>query len=383
MRLAIISTIFHYPWGGPDKRWTALAESCQTRGDEVFFGLAPLTIDHPRVKSLVDKGAKLWARPSRSAYRGKLDQWARYVPAVRERYLETQLERFRPDAVFILQGGTYDCFMECHLLRWCRRKGVPYILSCSLSREGANFNPEERRILSEDLGKAAAVLFMSTANRKITEDYLGVRLSNARVVQNPLDLEIPDAEVPGSTPASRPRLGFVGRLDIEHKGLDLFLEAMARVRPEFDCELHLTGRCEAPDDFSALVKKHKLEDRVFLHEHAGRDGLLQAYRDAELMVLPSRWEGCASVMLEAMMAGRPQLVTPVGGVGDWLTDGVDAFISKDVSVDAIEEALRRAIQHRQCWAEMGEQARRSFAARRDADPVGSLREIVDEAVGAA
>ncbi|MFM8886578.1 MAG: glycosyltransferase family 4 protein, partial [Chthoniobacterales bacterium] len=334
MRLAIISTIFHYPWGGPDKRWTALAEACQARGDAVFLGLAPLTVDHPRVRALVEKGATLWLRPNRSAYVGKVDQWARRVPFVRQRYLETQLDRFRPDVVFLLQGGAYDCFQEYHLLRWCRANGVPYILNCSLNRRGANFGPQTIDAFVRDFREAGKVLFMSTENLRITEELFREQLGNAVVIQNPLDLEISPDEIGPALPGSRPKLGFVGRIDIHHKGLDLLLEAIARVRPEFDVELHLTGRSEKPEEFTALVERHGLTDRVFVHDHVGREGLIKAYAEAELMVLPSRWEGCASVMLEAMMSGRPQLVTPVGGVSDWLTDGVDAFVAENVSVDA-------------------------------------------------
>jgi glycosyltransferase involved in cell wall biosynthesis len=220
---------------------------------------------------------------------------------------------------------------------------------------------------------------MSTENLRLTEELFRASLPNARVIQNPLDLEISMEEIGAARPGSRPRLGFVGRIDIRHKGLDLLLEAVARVRPDFDFELHLTGRSERPEDFAALVAKHCLKDRVFIHEHAGKEGLLRAYAEAELIVLPSRWEGCASVMLEAMMAGRPQLVTPVGGVSDWLTDGVNAFIAEGVSVDAIESALSRAFRQKDLWSEMGQAARSAFEAKRDPDPVRTLVGIVDGA----
>ena len=80
------------------------------------------------------------------------------------------------------------------------------------------------------------------------------------------------------------------------------------------------------------------------------------------------------------MCGRPQLVTPVGGVPDWLTDGVNAFIAEDVSARSIEVALERALAQRQRWPEMGLAARQAFEAKRDPDPVGTLVKILDETV---
>jgi glycosyltransferase involved in cell wall biosynthesis len=80
-----------------------------------------------------------------------------------------------------------------------------------------------------------------------------------------------------------------------------------------------------------------------------------------------------------MMAGRPQLATAVGGVPDWLADGEDAFIAEDVTVESIEHAFRHALSSRNKWPEMGRAARRAFDAKRDANPVGTLVEILERA----
>lgn len=379
MRLAIVSTIFHYPWGGPDKRWTALAEACQARRDEVFLALSALTADHPRVGALVEGGARLWLRPGFSSYGGKIDAMRRRIGLLPRVCLERELSRFEPDVVFLLQGGNTDCQLEYHLLQWSRARSVPYILSASLARARPQIDEAALRGLNRDYTGAAAALFQSTENLRLTEQTLARRLTNARVVQNPVELEMRDVGLPVQPASLRPQLGFVGRLDIRHKGLDLLCEAMECLRPRWDLELHLTGRCEDPEAFDALVGRHGLSDRIFRHQHTTADQLAEAYERAELMVLPSRWEGCANVMLEAMMCGRPQLVTPVGGVPDWLTDGVNAFIAKDVSAEAIKAALERALAQRYRWPEMGLAARQAFEAKRDPDPAATLLAIVDAA----
>jgi glycosyltransferase involved in cell wall biosynthesis len=379
MRLAIVSTIFHYPWGGPDKRWTALAEACRERGDEVLLAISSRTADHPRVHGLVGSGAKLFLRSNSSIYRGESGRWKRRIPLLRDSYVEHQLSRFQPDVVFILQGGTYDALNEHHLAAWLQQSGVPYVVSCSLNSRDTRLPTAEVDYLRGYFTNAAAVLFMSTENSCLAEEHLGVALPQARVIQNPLDFALPEG---GSVPAprgERPRLGYVGRISIEHKGLDLFLEAMARLDGARQPDFHLTGRLESPDRFHQIVNDLGLVDRVFVHPYGGRTELAAAYRDAELLVLTSRQEGCASVMLEAMMAGRPQLVTPVGGVSDWLTDEVDAFVAADVSSDAVEATLRRALAARARWPEMGRTASESFFARRDRHPLQTLMDVVDKA----
>lgn len=379
MRIAFVSTIFHYPWGGPDKRWTAMAEAARQRGDSVLLALAPRTADHPRVRALVADGAELWLRPRQSAYLGRLDEMRRKVPGLRGRFLETKLAKFRPDVVFLLQGGSYDILLEYHLIAWLVANRIPYLLSCSLSMPMAPLEARHMDAIKLAFGCASAVLFMSSANLRLAEEFLGAPLPQAEIVQNPLDFDLAGTVIGSPPPHARPRLGFIGRIDIEHKGLDLLLEALGNIKAEFEVDLDLTGPCDKPDEFGRLVAQHGLQGRVVLHGSAGPDGLRRAYEEAEMVVLTSRREGCASVMLEAMMAGRVQLVTPVGGVGDWLTDDRDAFIADEVSSTAVERALQRALANRERWPEMGRAAREAFGKRRDCDPVGKLMRILDRA----
>lgn len=378
MRVAFVSTILGYPWGGGDKRWTLAAKACLDRSDAVFLGISPLTADHPLVAELVELGATLRLRHSNSNYTGKVDSIKRSLPLLRGRYLEGQLREFRPDVVFLLLGGTFDALAEEHLVRFLQQERISYVASCSLNSEETTFPSEKVDYLRDFFRGAGATLFMSSHNMQLAESQLSMPIPRARLIQNPLIIANQDV-LPWPHPAARPQLGFVGRIDIQHKGLDLFLQAMARVHSEHPFDFHLTGRCEDPEAFGKLMNELGLQEFVHVHAHAIGGDLLQAYGKAELVVLTSRWEGCASTMLEAMMAGRPQLVTLVGGVPDWLTDRVDAFIAAEVTTESIEVALRRALASRDKWPEMGRAARQAFDAKRDPSPVGTLVEVLERA----
>jgi len=66
------------------------------------------------------------------------------------------------------------------------------------------------------------------------------------------------------------------------------------------------------------------------------------YCDA--LILTSRFEGMPIVILEALSEGLPILSTPVGGIPDMITDGVNGFLStsteKDDIVDIIDKFCR-------------------------------------------
>lgn len=378
MRVAFVSTIFGYPWGGPDKRWTLTARACLERGDAVFLGVSPVTSVHPLVEELVQNGAVLYRRPSSADYRGRINAILRKTLILCGGNIEGALIKFRPDVVFLLLGGTFDALNETHLISFLQKSKIPYAVSCSLTRGDEIFSEAQKDYLQRFFAGAAATLFMSSGNLELAERQLGANIPRTSLIQNPLLMSTPGAQ-PWPKPTRNLQMGFVGRIDMEHKGLDLFIEAVARVNATHPVDFHLTGRNERPTEFDRLVKGLGLENRIFLHEQVEASSLPETYGRAEIVILSSRWEGCASTMLEAMMAGRPLLVTPVGGVADWLTDGVNAFVAEDVSAKALEKALYRVHSARAQLPQMGEAARNAFESRRDRDPVGTLMEILDRA----
>ncbi len=113
---------------------------------------------------------------------------------------------------------------------------------------------------------------------------------------------------------------YVGRLDPQ-KGLDVLLEAAAAVaeaRP--DWHLALAG---AGPDRDVLIDRAAslptLEGRV--HWLGRRDDVPALLKAADLLVLPSLWEGMPNAVLEAMAAGLPVVATLVEGTEDLVLPG--------------------------------------------------------------
>ncbi|MFB0626372.1 glycosyltransferase [Streptomyces sp. AB3(2024)] len=100
-------------------------------------------------------------------------------------------------------------------------------------------------------------------------------------------------------------------------------------------------------------------------------------RAADLVVLPSRWEGMALAPLEAMACGRPVLVSDVSGARESLPPGQGRHcLVPPEDPTALAKALGRLLTEPRLLTELGEQAqqyaRTEFDVRRTTDAVTGL-----------
>ncbi|MEV0092645.1 glycosyltransferase family 4 protein [Streptomyces sp. NPDC050738] len=117
-----------------------------------------------------------------------------------------------------------------------------------------------------------------------------------------------------SWPASALSVVCVGRLCMQ-KGQDVLLQAWSAVVARFpDARLVLVG--DGPD--GEALRRAALPSVTFVG--AVKDTAAW-YRAADLVVLPSRWEGIAVAPLEAMATGRAVVVTDVDGAREGLPPG--------------------------------------------------------------
>lgn len=78
---------------------------------------------------------------------------------------------------------------------------------------------------------------------------------------------------------------------------------------------------------------------------------------AAIYVLPSYAEGLPMSVLEAMAVGLPVISTPVGGIPEAVTDGLEGCLIQPGDVDALSKALDRLLSDKDLRQRMGEAAR--------------------------
>jgi len=82
-----------------------------------------------------------------------------------------------------------------------------------------------------------------------------------------------------------------------------------------------------------------------------------------VFALPSYEEALPVSLLEAMAAGVPAVVTPVGGIPEIVVDGVSGLVVAPGDKAGLQRALQKLLIERRLGAKLGATARESARAR--------------------
>jgi glycosyltransferase involved in cell wall biosynthesis len=147
---------------------------------------------------------------------------------------------------------------------------------------------------------------------------------------------------------------FLGRIN-EIKGLDTLIKSFAGVSAEIDnVKLVIVG----PDDgylgqVKELIETFKLKDKVTISGALYGSDKIEAYVDADVFVLPSRYETFPMSLLEAYACSKPVVVSAVGSMSDLVETGVTGILVKPQDVGDLSSAIVTLLKNDCKAKEMG------------------------------
>lgn len=195
----------------------------------------------------------------------------------------------------------------------------------------------------------------------------GIRSDRLKVVMNGIAADRPPGE--GEPPPWRPgrtRLLFAGRFD-HAKGADIFFEALRLLGDK----VHAIAAGETVlADGGPLV----VPDNVSLTGWLSPAQLERLFDSADVLVVPSRYEGFSLVAAEAMRAGLAVIASRVGGLPEVVEDGICGVIIEPGSAAALAHCIES--HDRSDWERMGrngpDRVRRLFTMERVHREIGDL-----------
>ncbi len=114
---------------------------------------------------------------------------------------------------------------------------------------------------------------------------------------------------------------FVGRIE-EYKGLQYVIRAMEYISDldEQEFVFNIVGSGPYKDRLQKIAEKKRV--KIIWHGHTSKEQLYQQYREADLLILLSRFETFGIVVAEALASKVPALVVKNGALGEFVDDNV-------------------------------------------------------------
>jgi D-inositol-3-phosphate glycosyltransferase len=173
----------------------------------------------------------------------------------------------------------------------------------------------EQRVATE----ADRVLVLTCGEARLMHRTYGLSGSRITVVPAGVDLDrFSPATGTGRRPGP-PRLLFVGRLQ-PLKGPDVAIRTLAEVRRTLpDARLRIVGGASGagatgPGELQELAAELGVADAIDLEPALAQSTLVDRYRDADVLLVPSRSETFGLVALEAQACGIPVVAADVPGL---------------------------------------------------------------------
>jgi glycosyltransferase involved in cell wall biosynthesis len=181
----------------------------------------------------------------------------------------------------------------------------------------------------------------------------------AHIVPNPAVIAAGDA--PSTTRAAR-SIAFLGEIGAR-KGVPDLLEA-ARILQERGVAFTLVLAGEGDSDLANELRSRLPEpSSVELLGWIPPEQAHQLLLSTEIFCLPSHAEGLPMAVLEAMMSGCAVVTTPVGGIPDLVTDGVDAVLVSPGESGDLADALEELLDDNSLRLRIGDAGRNTASAQ--------------------
>jgi glycosyltransferase involved in cell wall biosynthesis len=245
----------------------------------------------------------------------------------------------------LLGFGRFD-LIHTHALRadlatlaWLTgRRQRPRLVRTVHNTDTLFVHPVLGRIARRSARRMDAVVAISDAVARFLEQTIDLAPERVTRIRYGLEPSLEGVERPAHL-AAGPVLLVPARLDPQ-KGQDVLVQALPRIlRARPDVQVWLAGH-ETGATTRGIAR---LADQLGVADHVRvlgfRRDVRELMRAADVVVLPSRWEGFGLVLLEAMDAARVVVASAVGAIPEVVAHGETGVLVPPDDPDALAEAI--------------------------------------------
>ena len=252
--------------------------------------------------------------------------------------LRQTVARMAPDILFstILDANIVAALATCGL----PQRPALIVRETNSIRAREDIGWWRRKLVSWAYPRADAVVALSRGvERELATDYR-LPASRLRTIWNPVDLSAVRRRASEGDAECAPFEGItlmaVGRLH-RQKGFDILIRALACLERQ-DLRLVILGTGSEETELHRLAADLNVGNQI--HFAGFIDNPYPWIANADIFVLPSRWEGFGHVLVEAMALGTAVVASDCPyGPADIVTDGVDGCLVGNESPELLAEAI--------------------------------------------
>ncbi len=263
----------------------------------------------------------------------------------------------------LVHSHGYNRFLSEWAIFYLRNK-LPLVFSPH------GFRHTKKNFLAKSLHDCTVGRFVKFADKctalteKDYEFYNGLGISEKNIVDlhNGVDIEKFDEKNQNLINKLRKKynlmgqtLLYVGRIH-ESKGLQYVIKTLRSL----DCKLLIVGKDYGyKSELEKQIKIEKVQDKVVFAGQMSDEELIASYHLSDIFVLFSEWEGFGIVIVEAMAAGIPLVVSNRGSLPSLVGDGVEGFVVPFKDVGLLEDRLKILLNSKKKMQELGAKAKLS------------------------
>jgi len=167
---------------------------------------------------------------------------------------------------------------------------------------------------------------------------------------------------------------FIGQL-IKRKGIDILLQALSGLK-ESNWFLDIIGDGKERKNIENLSKILNLSKRAIFHGAKNNMETIELLKTADLLVLPSRFDGWGAVVNEALMCGIPVVCSNACGAADLINGSFRGEVFKTESIRDLRQILAHWITQGRKTLELNSKIKKWYKAIEGKTAANYLLEVI-------
>jgi len=336
---------------------------------------------------------------------GLLVDWANQIPDIERFWMPSLVREVRPVQDFITLFQLWRLFrrekpqlVHTHsskagiLGRWAARlAGVPFIFHTA---HGFGFNDFQRPLVRN------AYIWLEKVTGAITTKLVVVSYANAEkgekngvfnrsdwiLCRDAISVEQFLQPAPRRTqlsvwgiPEDRVVVGMVACFKPQKCPVDFVDVAALVLKDNKRVHFIMAGDGELRTQVEARIRQTGIGGHITLL--GWRDNMPEVYRNLDIVVLTSLWEGLPCVFSEAMACELPIVATDVDGAREAIIDGENGFLHEPRDISGMAGSVLRLINDAQLRIDMGRRGRERVMEFDISTSVSNLEQAYEECLG--